>query len=423
MHENINKAKKGKVIMNLKRCSFLGSKANIRLLILTLTVMMSLSLIMGCDKDKKAAAPPPPPEVKVAKVLQKTTPVYKEFVGQTRGQTEVEIRARVEGFLETVNFKEGSFVKKGQLLYTIDKKPLEAKLDQAKGNLAQVNAALSKAQQDVARFKPLMQQNAIPKQDYDTAVSQQLAAEANVQSAKASVDQAQINLGYTSIYSPMDGIIGKTEVNPGNLVGSGQKTLLTTVSTIDPIHVRTSISESEYLLFSKNRKPEKDAPKQSDIEMILADGSVHKYKGGIAFAESTVDAQTGTLMIELAFPNPEKLIRSGQYAKVRAMVATKENAILVPQRAVQELQGTFTVAVVDKDNKVELRPVTAGERVGNLWIIEKGLNPEERIIVEGLQKVKPGVIVKAQEINIEEEPAAAAAKPDETAPQNAKKGE
>lgn len=407
--------------MNLKRCSFLGSKANIRLLIFTLTLLMSFSLIMGCEKEKKAAAPPPPPEVKVSKVLQKTTPVYKEFVGQTRGQTEVEIRARVEGFLETVNFKEGSFVKKGQLLYTIDKKPLEAKLDQAKGNFAQVNAALSKAQQDVARFKPLMQQNAIPRQDYDTAVSQELAAKANVQSAKASVDQAQISLGYTSIYSPMDGLIGKTEVNPGNLVGSGQKTLLTTVSTIDPIHVRTSISESDYLLFSRNRKPEKDVSKKSDIEMILADGSIHKYKGSIAFAESTVDAQTGTLMIELAFPNPEKLIRSGQFAKVRAVVATKENALLVPQRAVQELQATFSVAVVDKDNKVEIRPVTAGERVGNLWIIEKGLNPEDRVIVEGLQKVRNGVIVKALEVNVEEEPVAS--KPEESAPQNAKKGE
>jgi len=407
--------------MNFKKSSFLGPKATIRLLILTFTILMSLSLIMGCDKDKKAAAPPPPPEVKVAKVLQKTTPIYKEFVGQTRGQTEVEIRARVEGFLETVNFKEGSFVKKGQLLYTIDKKPLEAKLEQAKGNLAQVNAALSKTQQDVARFKPLMQQNAIPRQDYDTAVSQEQAARANVQSAKASVDQAQINLGYTSIYSPMDGLIGKTDVYPGNLVGSGQRTLLTTIAKIDPIHVRVSISESDYLLFSRNRRPEKNAAARSDIELILADGSIHKYMGSIAFVESTVDAQTGTLMIELSFPNPEKLIRSGQYAKVRGVVATKENAILVPQRAVQELQATFSVAVVDKNNKVEIRPVTTGERVGNLWIIEKGLNPEDRIIVEGLQKVRNGVTVKVQEVNIEEEPVAA--KPEETAPQNKKEGE
>lgn len=407
--------------MSLKSNSFFGSEVNIKLLIFTLTVLLFFSFIMGCDKDKKAAAPPQPPEVKVAKVIQKTTPIYKEFVGQTRGQSEVEIRARVEGFLETVNFKEGTFVKKGQLLYTIDKKPLEAKLEQAKGNLAQVNASLSKAQQDVARFKPLMQQNAIPRQDYDTAVSQEQAARANVQSAKASVDQAQINLGYTSIYAPIDGLIGKTDVNPGNLVGSGQKTLLTTISTIDPIHVRFSISENEYIAFFKERQVAKEIKPKSNIELILADGSVHNHKGSVVFLESTVDPQTGTLMIEVAFPNPDKLVRSGQYAKVRGVVATKENAILVPQRAVQELQATFSVAVVDKENKVEMRPVTPGERVGNLWIIEKGLNPDDRIIVEGLQKVRQGITVKAIETKIEEE--APDSKPEESSPENTKKGE
>lgn len=396
--------------MKSKRNILPGLGAGNRLMLTMLVPFVAFSFIIGCKKE--SAAPPPPPEVKVAKVLQQTTPVYKEFVGQTRGQSEVEIRARVAGFLETVNFKEGSFVKKGQLLYTIDKRPFEAKLEQAKGVLAQSQAALSKAQQDVARFKPLMQQNAIPKQDYDTAVSQQLAAEANVQSAKASVEQAQIDLGYATIYAPNDGLIAKTEVNPGNLVGSGQNTLLTTISTVDPIHVRISISEKEYLVFSKNRKPEKGVQKERDLEMVLADGSIHSHKGLIAFAESAVDAHTGTLMIEIAFPNPDKIVRSGQYAKVRGVIYTKENAILVPQRAVQELQATFSVAVVDKDNKVELRAVTPGERVGSLWIIEKGLTPDDRIIVEGLQKVRPGVTVKTQEVKIEDESKASAAKPE-----------
>lgn len=410
----MNNSKKGESIMKSTRNIQSGTGARSRLMLKLLVPIIAFSFVSGCKKE--SAAPPPPPEVKVAKVLQQTTPIYKEFVGQTRGQSEVEIRARVAGFLETVNFKEGSLVKKGQLLYTIDKRPFEAKLEQAKGVLAQSQAALSKAQQDVARFKPLMQQNAIPKQDYDTAVSQQLAAEANVQSAKASVDQAQIDLGYATIYAPNDGLIAKTEVNPGNLVGSGQNTLLTTISTVDPIHVRISISEAEYLVFSKNRKPEKGVQKEKDIEMILADGSTHPYKGAIAFAESAVDAQTGTLMIEIAFPNPDRVVRSGQYAKVRGLIATKENAILVPQRAVQELQATFSVAVVDKDNKVELKPVTTGERVGSLWIIEKGLNPEDRVIVEGLQKVRPGVTVKPQEVKIEDESQAAAVKTE--APKN-----
>ena len=389
------------------------------ILVLATFMIMAFSVVAGCKKEKPA--PPPPPEVKIAKVLQRTTPVYKEFVGQTRGQSEVEIRARVEGFLETVNFREGSFVKKGQLLYTIDKKPLEAKLQQAKGNLAQTEAVLSKAKQDVARFKPLMQQNAIPRQDYETAVSQQLSAEANVRSSWASVEQAQINLGYTSIYAPTDGLAGRTEVNPGNLVGSGQKTLLTTISTIDPIHVRFSISESDYLVFIKNRKPEKDRQNKADLDLILADGSVHAHNGHIVFAESTVNAQTGTLMIEAAFPNPENIVRSGQYAKIRGIVSTKENAILVPQRSVQELQATFSVAVVDKDGKVEMRPVTPGERIGSLWIIEKGLSPDEKIIIEGLQKVRDGVTVTANEVTIEEMSPTSGA--DDQAPQNTKKGE
>lgn len=379
----------------------------------------ALFIISGCKKE--VPAPPPPPEVKVAMVLQQTTPVYKEFVGQTRGQSEVEIRARVEGFLETVDFREGSFVKKGQLLFTIDKKPLEAKLQQAQGNLAQAEAALAKAKQDVARFKPLMQQNAIPRQDYDTAVSQQISAEANVQAVRASVEQARINLGYASIFSPIDGLAGKTEVNPGNLVGSGQRTLLTTISTIDPIHVRFSISEGDYLVFIKNRKPEKDGFKKADIDLILADGSVHPHKGYVVFAESTVDAQTGTLMIEAAFPNPEKIVRSGQYAKIRGIVSTRENAILVPQRAVQELQATFSVAVVDGGGKVEMRPVTPGERIGNLWIIEKGLVPGEKIVVEGLQKVRSGITVKVNEISIDELSQVKGA--DGTPPHNAGKGE
>jgi len=344
---------------------------------------------------EKAAPPPPPPEVQVTATVQRDVPIYVEFVGQTRGAKEVEVRSRVEGYLETVNFEEGSFVRKGQPLYTIDPRPFREALAQARGQLAQAEAQLGKARDDVLRYKPLVDQNAIPRQDYDTAVSLQEAARASVEAARAVVNQAELNLGFTRITAPMSGLIGKTEINPGNLVGR-QVTLLTSISDIDPIHVRFSISEQEYLRFIKGRE-EKTARREKGVplELILADGLVHPYEGRVVFAERTIDPTTGTLQLEASFPNPDRTLRPGLFARIRAAVEIRKGAVLVPQKAVQELQATYNVAVIGSDDKVEIRPVIPGPRVDSMWVIDKGLKPGERVIVEGLQKVRPGMTVRA----------------------------
>jgi len=343
------------------------------------------------------SANPPPPDVQVVHVIQRDVPVYMEGIGVTRGDAEVEIRARVEGVLQAVHFTEGSQVKKGDLLYTIDPREFIAVVQQAKGKLAQAEADLARYEQDVARYKPLVEQNAVPRQTLETSVAQVNAGRAGVQAAKASVDSAELDVGYTKIYSPTDGIIGKTEVNEGNLVGRGQSTLLTKISRVDPIRLRVSIGERDYLELARLRRKMGVKPglrnDQSIVEMILADGSLHPYKGRLVFADRPVDASTGTLLIEIAYPNPDKLIRPGQFGRARVVVDTKPGALLVPQKAVSALQSVDSVAVVKPDKTVETRQVKTGVRVGTLWVIESGLQPDDLVIVEGLQKVRPGMTV------------------------------
>ncbi len=344
----------------------------------------------GCEKENKdvKAGPPPAVPVKVAPVIRKTVPILVENIGQTRGSIEVEIRARVEGFIDKVAFLEGRPVTKGQLLYEIDPKPYQAALDRAKGNLATAQASQAKAKNDVARYKPLVEKNAISRQEYETSVSIEEASAAQVEAAKAGVQSAELDLSYTKILSPIDGLAGKTEVKAGALVGRGQSTLLTTLSTIEPIYARFSLSERDYLMIARKYKEGEGA--QSVFEMILSDGSVHPHKGKFVFIERLVDPTTGTIMVEVSFPNPEKIVRPGQFARVRVPIDTKENALLVPQRAVTEMQATWSVAVVGADNKVEMRPVKTGIRFGNLWEIESGLNPGDKVVVEGVQKVRNG---------------------------------
>ena len=362
----------------------------------TFFVFVLTVIIFACSKEQPPAAPPPP-SVKVAVVLQKTVPIYVENIGETVGASDVEIRARVEGFLDSVNFEEGTFVKKGQLLYTIDPQPLRASLAQASGRLAQAQAELAKARQDVVRYKPLIDKKAISQQEYDTAVSMEEAAKASVDAARASEQDAKLSLGYTKVLSPIDGLVGKTLVKPGNLVGRGENTLLTVVSNVDSIHVRTNISERDYLRLARRKA---GAPTKDSFELVLADGSVHNHMGSIVYADRAVDTKTGTLGVEVTFPNPEHILRPGQYARVRVAIDHKENAILVPQTAVQELQGTYSVAVVGPDNKVNLRSVQATDRIGNLWLIDSGLKSGERIIVEGLQKVREGSVVSPTTVEI-----------------------
>lgn len=378
----------------------------ISLLRATLTIGC-IMFFFACQK-KEVAPPPPPPEVKVASVLQKTVPIYVENIGETIGATDVEIRARVEGFLESVDFEEGALVKKNQLLYSIDPKPYEANLASARGRVAEAAASYSKAHQDVARYKPLVELNAISREQYETAISAEQAAAASLEAAKAVEDNSKIDLGYCKVYSPIDGLVGKTQVKPGNLVGRGENTLLTVVSNVDTIHVRSNISERDYLRLARARSVATEQPKDN-FELVLADGSVHKYKGRLVFADRAVDPTTGTLGIEAAFPNPEHLLRPGQYARLRVAIDQKVDAILIPQTAVSELQGTYSVAVVGTDNKVALRPVQAGERIGSLWIIDSGLKPGEKIVVEGLQKVREGVTVAPVAVEIKDTPTAAPA--------------
>jgi len=358
-------------------------------------------LLAACGE--KVAPAPPPPEVKVATVLQRDVPIYVEAIGQTRGSKEIEIRARVEGFIETVDFQEGSPVRKGQLLYTIDPRPFQAALAQAKGVLAQSEAQLVRAHQDVVRYKPLVEKNAIPREQYETAVALEQAAEAAVNAAKAAARRAEIDLGYTKVVAPEPGLVGKTEVYPGTLVGRGQSTLLTHISQIDTIHVRFSIPEKDYLYYARRKEQSQaDDAGRGPFELLLADGTVHPETGRLVFVDRNVDPQTGTILIEAAFPNPQGIVRPGQYARVRVAVDVKKDALLVPQRSVQELQGIYNVAAVASDGTVDVRMVKPGERIGTLWVIDSGLKAGEQVVVEGLQKVRPGIKVQAQTVAIEE---------------------
>jgi membrane fusion protein (multidrug efflux system) len=371
------------------------------------TSLVLASLLASLTGCKKEAPPPPPVEVKAAPVLQRDVPIFVEAIGQTRGSTEIEVRARVEGFLQTVDFKEGTPVKKGDLLYTIDPRPFEAALAQSKGTLAEAEAQLARATQDVVRYEPLVAKNAIPRQQYETAVVVKRAAEAAVEAAKASMQRAEIDLGYTKVTAPEDGLVGKTEVYPGTLVGRGQSTLLTHISQVATIHVRFTIPERDYLYYARRREEKGTAaePPKLPFEMVLADGSVHPHKGQLVFVDRNVDAATGTILMEAAFPNPGSIVRPGQYARVRAAVDLKQGAILVPQRAVSELQGIYNVAVVGGEDAIEIRMVKPAQRIGTLWVIDEGLKAGDRIVVEGLQKVRQGLKVKAEIVKIEEDAA------------------
>ena len=394
-----------------------------------------LFAVVACKKEEQQKAAPPPPVVKVAEVAQRDVPIYVEAIGQTRGSTEVEISARVEGFLETMNFKEGTFVKKGQVLYTIDSKPFKASLAQAQADLAKAQAELVRTEQDVKRYAPLVAKNAVSVQEFETAQANERAQKSAVAAARANADKVRIELGYTTVVAPDDGLIGITEVHPGTLVGRGANTLLTRISQVEPIHVRFSISERDYLFYARRAEVRRegdastsdagiqkasasvDAGAPDDgvralaFQLILADGTTHPHAGHLVFVDRNVDPKTGTIRLEAAFPNPGGIVRPGQYARVRAAVNTKMGAVLVGQRSIQEMQGISNVAVVKADDTVEIRPVRPAERVGALVVIESGLKPGERVIVEGLQKVRPGIKVKPETIPLEELAALSGAAP------------
>ena len=342
------------------------------------------------DKAKQAAAAPPPPAVLVAEVVRKTVPIYGEFVAQTDAKETVEIRARVQAYLDAQHFTEGTLVKKDQLLFTLDKREYESKLLQAKAELEGAMARLGKTEVDERRLKPLAERKAVPQQDYDNAAANLLTAKAGVSSAKAGVVDAELNLSYCTIRSPIAGLIGKRLVAPGNLVGKSEATLLDTVSSIDPMRVNATISEAEYLKFAAQFQKKGLPTNSSVLELILADGSVFPQKGKVVIVDRAVDVKTGTLSMVAEFPNPGGLLRPGQFGRLRAPVEIAENAILVPKRAVQEVQGAKSVLVVGADNMVALRTIRPGESVGQDLIVLDGVQPGERVIVDGIQKARPG---------------------------------
>jgi membrane fusion protein (multidrug efflux system) len=349
---------------------------------------------LGC-RDKKQAKPAPVPVVEVAAVTQADVPIYHEWIGVLDGLVNAQIRAQVTGYLLTQNYHEGDPIKKGDSLFEIDPRPFKAALDQSKGLLAQAEAKLGKTELDVKRYAPLVKDKAISQEEYDDAVQANLEAKAAVVSARAQVEQAELNLGFTKIASPIEGIASIAKAQIGDLVGpaSGE---LTTVSTIDPIKVYYNVTEQAYVSFTKLFSTETDRIerlKQLDIDLILTDGTIYPLKGKIYAADRQIGPTTGALRVEALFPNPGYSLRPGEFARVRVKLDLKHDSLLVPQRAVSELQGNFQVAVVEPDNKVHIQPVRVGERTGNLWVIEEGLHPGDRVVAEGSQKVREGVTV------------------------------
>jgi membrane fusion protein (multidrug efflux system) len=364
---------------------------------------------VGCREKNAQAAKPPAVDVEVVQVQQKDIPIYGEWIGTLDGLVNADVKAQVTGYLLDQAYVEGSFVKKGQLLFQIDPRPFQVALDQAKAQFGQAQAQLAnaeatqhQAQLNVDKYTPLAQEQAATQQDLDNAVQTNVAAKATVlnskaaiQAAGAAVKSAQINLDFTHLVAPINGIAGQAQLQVGALVNSSSSAI-TTVSTVDPIKVFFTVSEQEYLAF--NRQYPTEATRQAEekrtpLELILADGTTYAKKGKISFADRAVNQNTGAIRIAGLFTNPGNILRPGQDARVRAATSIRHGALLVPQRAVSELQGTYQVAVVDNQNKVSIATVKVGERVGPMWIIEDGLKPSDRVVVAGVQKLRAGAQV------------------------------
>src|SRR5438067_3577174 len=353
-------------------------------------------VLAGCTGSTKAASALPPAVVEVATVVQQDTPIYSEWVATLDGYVNAQIQPRVAGYLIKQNYKEGSVVRKGQVLFEIDPRPFKAALDQAKAQLAQAEAQLGKASLDVERDTPLAQARAIAQSQLDTEIQARLGTQAEVQAAKANVEQAELNMEFTKVTSLVSGIAGIAQVQIGNLVGPNS--VLTSVSQVDPIKAYFTVSEQEFTDFHRRFPTEasvEEQRKRIPLELLLADGNVYEHKGSISFADRQVNPATGAIRIAGLFANPNNLLRPGGYGRVRASAKTQNGALLIPQRAVIELQGSHQVAVVGSDNKVSIRPVTVGERVGKMWIVTGGLKAGEHVVVEGLMKVRDGSAVKA----------------------------
>jgi len=365
--------------------------------------LVALHLGLGaCSKTEPPVMPPL--EVAVMEVQPRDIPIYLEMVGQTFGSVDIPISARVDGVLEEMHFLEGRPVKKGQLLYVIDPTPYESRVVEARGRLAEARTRLAKAGSDLERIRPLAAMDAVSQQDLDGAVAQFEAAQGALQAAEAQVEQARIQLGYTRISAPVDGLIGITQAKIGEYVGRAPNpVVLNVVSQTNPIRVRFAINEREYLRFSRELSrsmrelDERQKADKATLQLMLADGTIHEHPGDVVAFDAAVDPNTGTLTLEADFPNPDRIVLPGQFARVRGVMEQRKGALAVPQRAVMEAQGLFRLAVVADDGVVELRRVGMGPRVDGLWIVESGLKAGERVALEGLQRLRTGMQVAPKE--------------------------
>ncbi len=359
-------------------------------------LVTTLLILFACSSDKTVPPQAPPPEVSVYTTKNEDVPLYLEFLGQTSGLKDIVIRARVEGFLEGIHFKEGSSVKKGDLLYTLESQPFEEKVSARMSAVAEAKTMLAKAKGDLGRIKPLAEINAVSQSDLDEAVATYDATLSSVEAAEANLRAAQIELSYTKIKSPISGIIGKTAAKVGDFVGQNPNpVILNTVSRIDTILVTFFITETQYLFIAREAINDSQSREGSaEMELILVDDSTYGHKGKADFLDREINPMTGAILVQASFPNPEGLLRPGLFTKVRIQKQLVKDAILIPQRCVTELQGIHNVFVVTPKNKIETRKVTAGDKVGSFWLIEEGLKTGEHVVYEGLQKIRDGVQVK-----------------------------
>ena len=363
--------------------------------------LLILALTLASCKPTRPTLPSGPPLVEAAKPLKRDVPIVAEGIAQTEATANVEVRARVEATVEKILFVEGSEVKAGDPLFLLDKEPIEQRLAAVKGNLGQLEASLGRAKQDVERLTPLAKSGAVPQKDLDTAQALQKQAEAALDTGKAQLSAAQLDLSYADVSAPVAGIIGAKQVDVGALVGKGQPTVLATISPVDPIWANVEVSEVAYLNSAGKMKDPNNSPV---FALVLANGQVHPHLGKLVFVDRMVDATTGTLKIRVEFPNPEKILRPGQFCRVRVLTRTLPGALLIPQRAVQEIQGLHNVYVVGADGKASYRRVKMSRRIGSLWVVESGLTDGEQVIIEGLQKAKDGEPVEVKEVQIDDAP-------------------
>jgi membrane fusion protein (multidrug efflux system) len=362
-----------------------------------LIACLSLFLFACSEKQATQAPAPPPPDVSVVETQAQDVPLFLEFVGQTGGLKDIAIRARVEGFLEGLHFQEGGEVKKGDLLYTLESQPFEEKVAARMSAVAEVKTMLAKTKGDLDRIKPLAEINAVSQSDLDEAVAAYEATQSSLEAAKATLRAVKIELSYTKIHSPIDGIIGRSQAKVGDFVGRDPNpVILNTVSQVDTILVTFFITETQYLEIARylaGDGQERTDMDEASLELTLIDGTVYAHKGKPDFVDREVDTTTGAMLVQASFDNPEKLLRPGQFVRVRVNARTVKDGILIPQRCVMELQGLYNVYVVNADNTAEIREITVGPKVGADWLITEGLKPGEKVVYEGLQKVRDGAAV------------------------------